>query len=139
MCRNEYFHVEFPQDVILACKSDINALKLLGLTIAIKLWAPGLKGANIQVFCDNSSAVTVLNSGSTKSTFLNDCLRELWFYAAKFELFITAVHLPGVDNHLPDLLSRWDKGDNKNTFLSLFEHGVEININNNLFYFENDL
>ncbi len=36
------------------------------------------------------------------------CLRELTYLAAVHEFKIRARHIEGVNNRLPDLLSRWD-------------------------------
>ncbi len=53
-------------------------------------------------------SVEVINSGRGKETFMLQCLRELTYIAAVREFEFRARHIGGVNNRLPDLLSRWD-------------------------------
>jgi hypothetical protein len=71
------------------------------------VWGRNWKGLRICMYCDNSASVTVLNSGRCKDQFMLSCLREIAFWAATYEFELRAVHLPGVENRTPDLLSRW--------------------------------
>ena len=104
----EFFHSPFPCFVVV--QLHINALELLTLVVALKLWGMAWKGYRIKLFCDNEASVTVLNTGRTRDPFLQACLREICFFAARFECELKAVHLPGTDNRIPDLLSRWELG-----------------------------
>ena len=63
------------------------------------------------MFCDNEVSVVVLSTGRSRDPFLQACLHEICFLSASFKVEIKVVHLPGVDNCIPDLLSRWDKSD----------------------------
>lgn len=60
--------------------------------------------------CDKQASVAVINSGATRDMFMQSCLREIQFFAAKGEFEIRAVHCPGVENRIPDVLSRWGSG-----------------------------
>ena len=71
--------------------------------------------------CDNITSVTVINTGKSRDTFLQCCLRELCYIAAIYEFEIRAVHLAGTDNRLPDYLSRWHTSDK---FAALFYNAV---------------
>ena len=106
-----YFHSAFPP-FIQVQSLHINALEMLTLVVALKLWGSGWKGKRIKLFCDNFTSVIVLNTGRSRDPFLQACLREICFLAAKLEFEVRAVHLPGVQNRLPDLLSRWELGGN---------------------------
>jgi hypothetical protein len=55
----------------------INCLQLLVVIVAVKIWGKKLKGKKLFIFCDNEDSVTVVNSGSTKDSFMQNCLREL--------------------------------------------------------------
>jgi hypothetical protein len=39
------------------------------------------QGKKILIFCDNEASVKVINSGSSKDAFMQDCLRELCYMA----------------------------------------------------------
>ena len=73
-------------------------------------------------FCDNEDSVTVVNSGSTKDSFMQNCLRELWFVKATHEFEVRAKHIAGEENRLADYLSRWHIHSRfRDTFLSLVD------------------
>ncbi|CAC5393054.1 unnamed protein product [Mytilus coruscus] len=71
--------------------------------------------------CDNITSVTVINTGKSRDTFLQCCLRELCYIAAIYGFEIRAVHLAGTENRLPDYLSRWHTSDK---FAALFYNAV---------------
>ncbi|CAC5379711.1 unnamed protein product [Mytilus coruscus] len=54
-----------------------------------------------------TSTVMVLNSGCTRDAYMQYCLREILFYAAKYNFEIKAVLFTGVENRTADILSRW--------------------------------
>ena len=140
-CENEYFHKEFPE-FILNKTLHINALELLSIVICAKIWGPKWKGKEVIFNCDNLTSVTVLNSGRSRDPFLQQCLREICFLAAKCEFLIKGNHIAGIENRIPDSLSRWHLND---SFKYMFEDLVsswkdkkEINVSDNLFNFTHD-
>ena len=105
----QFFHKEFPE-FITSQKLHINALELLTIVVALKVWGDSLKGCRIRLMCDNQTSVIVMNAGRSRDKFLQSCLRELCYLAAKYECELRGEHIPGIDNRLPDLLSRWGLG-----------------------------
>ncbi len=108
-CEGEFWHMKFPA-FISEQQLHISALEMLVIVVSVKVWKHKLRGKRIIVNCDNSAAVEVLNKGKTRDPFLQACLREIEFVAANGEWEIRARHIPGVDNRIPDLLSRWHMG-----------------------------
>ena len=104
--KKEFFHVKFP-DFILKLTLHVNQCELLALMICVKLWSCCFSNKKIMLKCDNQSTVAVLNSGSTKDSFMQCCLREILFFAARYNFEVRAVYFPGVDNRTADVLSRW--------------------------------
>ena len=47
----------------------------------------------------------VMNTSRAYDSFLLGCSREFEFVAAKWEFEMKAVHIPGVENLIPDALS----------------------------------
>ena len=85
------------------------------------------------VYCDNLSSCLVLNKGSTRCRFMQACLREICFLAAAGEFEIKARHIQGVDNRLPDLLSRWELNSKyRKEFLEIFV-GTEVYVSHDYF------
>jgi hypothetical protein len=73
---NKFFHALFPSFI------KENQLHITGnclelIVIATKIWGHKFKSKKILIFCDNEASVYVINSGSTKDTFMENCLREL--------------------------------------------------------------
>ncbi|VDI14398.1 Hypothetical predicted protein [Mytilus galloprovincialis] len=114
------FHQVFPE-FIMESNLHINCLELLSIIVCLKLWAQCFRGKRIRILCDNITSVTVINTGKSRDTFLQCCLRELCYIAAIYEFEIRAVHLAGTDNRLPDYLSRWHTSDK---FAALFYNAV---------------
>ena len=103
---SEYFHSTFPVDIMNQSYS-INALEILAVTIAVRLWGSQFEGQKILIYCDNMQAVTAINTGKTRDSCIGSCVRQLWLETALHGFQLKAVHLPGVENRLADSLSRW--------------------------------
>jgi hypothetical protein len=101
-----FFHTQFPQ-FILQQNLHINALELLAIIVCIKVWSHHWSGKRILVNCDNLVAVEVINAGRTRNRFLQACLREIVWWAAKHEFELRARHIAGNCNRAADALSRW--------------------------------
>ena len=74
----------------------------------------------------------------TKDSFLQKCLREICYLAATNEIEVKAKHLPGVENRIPDLLSRWALGKQfrEQFWLEVADNPVrQIHVDNKLFRF----
>ena len=56
---------------------------------------------------DNEAVATILNTGASRDTFLQAALREIIMLAARGEFMIKVKHIRGIDNRIPDWLSRW--------------------------------
>ena len=100
-----------------------------------------LKGKKLLIFCDNEASVTVINSGSTKDSFMQNCLRELCFVEATYAFKIRAKHIAGEENRLADYLSRWHIHSRfRDTFLSLVDIKTyeEVSVHSSDFNFLND-
>ncbi len=139
----EYFHSSFP-DYIKQQNLPIHQLELLAVLVGVRLWGARYAGCKIQIYCDNESAVTVINSSKTKDSFMASCLRELWLEVCCYQFELRAVHLPGEENRLADWLSRWDIDLSYRTLFQEFVGGErkdyeEIRVTPELFMFSGNL
>ena len=85
----------------------ITQLEMLNVVVALKVWSKLWSDKKVKFFSDNLAVVEVLKSGKTKDPFLATCARNIWLIMAIFNIEIIVVHVPGCDNHIADLLSRW--------------------------------
>ena len=115
-CGREYFHKAFPVQVLVK-RLHINALELLALVVAVSTWAFKLAGRKVTVLCDNSATVWVINTGKTRDKDMQRLLRELCFITATNDIEVFAQHIPGEQNRIPDILSRWSNKLLRNKFL----------------------
>ncbi len=102
----EYFHTEFPKEV-KQLQLQINCLEMLAIIVSCKIWGHRWQGRRIVIHCNNMVSVTLMNTGRTKDQCLQSCLKELAFIAGRYEFGIPGVHIAGLCNRVPDILSRW--------------------------------
>ena len=83
---------------------------------ALKLWAEELQGKYFWIHVDNEAVASVLNSGRGREPELQNALREIAYIAAKHKFIMRARHIAGIDNRIPDWLSRWDEPNSRKQF-----------------------
>ena len=140
VCGSEYFRSEFPAEITQTAL-HISALEMLAVVVAVKIWGSQLGRAKVRVYCDNDATVQVINSGKSRDAFMQRCLREICYLTAKAQCVVRAVHLPGVQNRLPDLLSRWSlSAQVQDRFHQLTAHRdmVQVHVNEQMFEFSHD-
>jgi hypothetical protein len=105
-----YFHSSFP-NFLLDQNLNINLCEMLTIVVALKLWGLMLVNKKVVINCDNMVSVRVLNTGASRNSFLQSCLREICYIAALNNFDIKSQHISGCDNRIADTLSRWDLHD----------------------------
>ena len=143
ICGLEYFHAIFPP-FILEQELPIHKLEMLAVLIGVRIWGKSLQGLRLQIYCDNSAAVDVINSSKTRDAFMASCLRELWLEVSTYCFELRAVHLPGEDNRVADWLSRWNLSkkyqDQFHMFISAESNRYnEVQISRDMFDFSGEL
>ena len=84
---------------------------MLTIVVALKLWGHMLVNKKVVINCDNMVSVRMLNTGASRNSFLQSCLREICYIAALNNFDIKSQHISGCDNRITDTLSRWDLHD----------------------------
>jgi hypothetical protein len=106
LLQKQFFHFSFPE-FILNERHHINRLELICLVIAVKVWQEYLEGCKLLIRCDNEATVRVVNTGRCRDSVMLSWVRELAYISACCQCTIKCIHIPGSENRLPDLLSRW--------------------------------
>lgn len=135
-----FFHTSFPK-FILDQNLHINLCELLTIMVALKLWGSYFSSKKILINCDNLVSVRVLNTGATRNTFLQSCLREICFIAAVNNFDVKAKHIAGCENRIPDSLSRWDLNSKFRDNFSCLTKDLDIiedDLNSSFFSFNHD-
>ena len=110
---NQFFRGKFPK----AYKEyNIALLELKAVLVALRIWAPTLAGKYFWVNVDNQAVAIILNTGKSRDPMLQDTLGEVALVAAKHQFVIRAKHIAGVENRVPDWLSRWHQQEARKQF-----------------------
>jgi hypothetical protein len=86
--------------------SHITIKELAMIAIAVETWGPHYPEQHFYIACDNIAAVLMTNSGATRNYLAAGLLKRIFAIALKFNLSITAYHIAGVLNEIPDSISR---------------------------------
>ena len=86
---------------------NIVELEIFNILVACKVWAAHWSNKRIKIWCDNLVVVEVLNSGRSRDDTLATCTRNIWLLSVIYDFDIILYHIPGRDNTIADLLSRW--------------------------------
>ena len=90
----------------------INSLELLAILYGLKAACRDMSDCHIKTMTDNTTAVSGVNKqGSTRSHMCNDIARKIWFWALERNIWLTAAHIPGVQNVEADEASRKFRAD----------------------------
>jgi len=84
----------------------ITVKEMLPIVIAAAIWGKKWKGGTVQVRCDNSAVVSIINQGTSHDHQAMHLARCLAFIMAEHQFYMFATHLPGVENIAADALSR---------------------------------
>ena len=87
--------------------AHINILELQAAFFALKSFASEVNDTHIQLQMNNTTAVAYLNNmGGSQSSELNALTCEMWEWAMKKSIWLSAVHIPGKHNIDADKESR---------------------------------
>ena len=71
---HEYFHCGIPERL---SSNHIGVYEILAIYIAMRLWSKQMTNKRIQLFCDNQSVISILNSGKGKDKLMLHYARQI--------------------------------------------------------------
>ena len=102
---------------------NIAHLEMLNILVALRVWNNCWAKSRIRIACDNEAVVHVLGSGRTRDLTLAAIARNIQLQLATWDINLQVIHIPGKDNQIADLLSRWNLVDNSQAkLLALLPH-----------------
>ena len=85
----------------------INCLELKAVYFAIKSYCNNNGFKHVRIMTDSQTAVTYINHmGGIKSASCNSIAIAIWDFCIKHNLWISAAHIPSIDNSIADNISR---------------------------------
>ena len=118
---DQFYANPFPQSVLDGGHS-IAHLEMLNVVVAVKMWRERWPGWTVQIYCDNANTVALLQTGKSRDDFMRACAREIFLYAAAFDIDVQACHRPGVQMVWADALSREHTHDKFRRFVREDQH-----------------
>jgi len=95
------------QEALRAAFNQINYLELWAGYLALRALCHDKTNKVIKLKMDNTTAIAYINNmGGVKSSECNVLAKEIWEFCQERDLWVMAVHLPGVQNVIADRLSR---------------------------------
>ena len=83
-----------------------HSARVISIVIALELWGDQLKNKCIQLNTDNMAVTFILNNFTSKDNSIMILVHMLVLNCLKNNILIRAVHLPGRENIIPDMISR---------------------------------
>ena len=91
----------------IAENKHINCLELEAAKLGLQALRAKEKDVHIHLQLDNVTAVTFLNNmGGTHSKPCNKVARDIWLWCMRRNIWLTATHIPGIQNTTADKFSQ---------------------------------
>lgn len=103
---NECFRTRLSEELIQDPEWGIVHYEMLAVIVLIQVFDQKLKGRKIFLHCDNEAVVSVVNTGKSRDSNLQSCLRWLWYLLAVNDCMIKLLPVSSEDNKIADNLSR---------------------------------
>ena len=80
---------------------------MFAIKLALESFEEQLKQKHVKLMVDNMTALTILNNmGTSRSWKLNELNKDIWVWCIDRRIWLTAAHIPGVNNTVADRESR---------------------------------
>ena len=94
-------------EAIRAAGNEINYLEMLAAFFALKAFCRDMHNKHVKLSVDNTTAVAYINHmGGSKSHACNELAKLIWDWCIHKNIWVSVVHLPGVQNTIADRQSR---------------------------------
>lgn len=90
-------------------KLHITFQELLPIVIAFEVWGSAFRNKCIEIHSDNMAVVHIINKQTSKDADIMILVRFFVFSCMRNNILTKAAHIPGKQNTLPDLLSRFQE------------------------------
>ena len=102
----DWAYISWPVDMPHISEWHINCKETLSAVLAARHWGHLWANSKVRFFTDNITTRANLNKGTSGNKFIMPYLRELFWHSAIHNFEISAKYVPGIDNDLPDAISR---------------------------------
>ena len=103
----QWFAMRWDKDFIVEKDPSIQYLELYAVTASVLLWIHKVQNKRIKLYCDNKSAVDMINVNTSSCKNCMVLIRIIVLESMKNNVRIYAEHVKSEDNNLADALSRF--------------------------------
>ena len=107
--QKSWTYAQWEKNFIRDNEPSIEFLELYALCMGIFTWQKSLSNKTILVYCDNEALVHMVNNTASSCPYCMTLIRSLTLKCLNMNTRVFARHLAGMDNILPDRLSRLDE------------------------------
>ena len=127
VCGQEWFQLSWDGKLE---HSHISVKELTPIVIAVALWGKKWQGKSLLVQSGNTATVAMVNSRTMQPRHLarhrSNALDPVSNIIARFQLTLSAIHIPGKENNIADALSRNNLAFFRSVFPQAERHQTEI-------------
>ena len=121
--RGDWVYINFGMDSSHLAHLHINYKEVLAQILrAAFRWAKDWQNQHVVIYCDNETAVHIINKGSTTDPTIMQALRQLFWLSAVYDFRFTEVPIKGRLNTTADALSRRHEQDKCIAFYNILSH-----------------
>ena len=91
--------------------AHINILELKACLLGLKSFAKHISNTHVRMFMDNTTSCAYVNKFGGKKLELDSIAREIWLWCLERGIYLSAAHVPGIDNGEADEESRAVEND----------------------------
>lgn len=102
----DFLYTNWALDCPVLANEHINVLELAMVREGLKRYAPQFPGSHFCVQVDNYTAIHHINKGYAKGVTATKILQEIATIAHHNNITVSCHHIPGINNEIPDAISR---------------------------------
>ena len=107
---HEWYLAQWQENFIEQNKPSIQYVELLGLCIAVFIWAPKLANKRVIVFVDNTAVQEMVNQTSTGGLNCMILIRKLELKMLEYNFRLFARHIESENNQVVTVSAEWTLG-----------------------------
>ena len=124
--RGDWQYIHFATDMPGTEKLHINYKETLSVLFAAQRWAPMWANHCVIIHTDSTTAKAIINKGTCRNNTVMRAMRKLFWLSASYNFELKAVHVPGKNHILPDIISRVTEKNKLTLLLSLLTSGTTL-------------
>ncbi len=134
--QGDWGYVDWECDIPELSNLHINCKETISAVLAARRWAPMWRDSRVVFVTDSVVARSCIAKGTSKNPLLLPWVRELHVYSVLYNFDIDACWLPGVENVIPDAISRLRFPHLRRWFMSMLgvENYLDVNCISRLLY-----